>query len=61
MARHVAFLKNRASWPGFSRPSTSSIRLNSWGVDARNTFAKTRFALLSGHDADYFNGLLTKP
>ena len=31
------------------------------GVDARNSFAKTRFALLSGHDASYFNGLLTKP
>jgi hypothetical protein len=44
-----------------SRPSTSSIRLNSCGEGARNIFAKTRFALLSGHDADYFNGLLTKP
>jgi hypothetical protein len=59
MAGHSR-LKDGVATLAYARPSTSSFQLNSSGVDARNTFAKTRFALLSGHDASYFNGLLTK-
>src|SRR3954454_16639030 len=39
------------SWPGLSRPSTSSFVAAK--VDARVTCAKTRFALLPGHDEEF--------
>jgi hypothetical protein len=32
-----------------------------WDVDARHINAKTRFALLAGHDVELIQCLLTKP
>jgi hypothetical protein len=42
-----------SSWPKLSRPSTSSLQLAAKkGVDARVICAKTRFALLPGHNVE---------
>src|SRR4051794_9545964 len=38
------------SWPGLSWPSTSSLSAATKVVDGRDIRAKTRFALLPGHD-----------
>jgi hypothetical protein len=43
-----AYITACPSWPGLSRPSTAyGVAKN---VDARDICAKTRFALLPGHD-----------
>src|SRR5258708_38446280 len=41
-----------SSWPGLSRPPTSSLFAATKVVDARVICAKTRFALLPGHDEE---------
>jgi hypothetical protein len=48
-ARYVHATSPQASWPGFSRPSTSSLAASETWMPGTSS-AKTRFALLPGHD-----------
>jgi hypothetical protein len=60
MAGHCGFSKINRHGRAFPAID-GSVAAEFWDVDARPSIAKTRFALLAGHDVELIQCLLTKP